>query len=365
MKIALVDMANLKYMPYVKAYLNIIDLDKNDVHIIHWKREAEDTTKLDDRITIHSYEQMIDSSRGVKEKLVEIIKYRRYLRNELKKISPDFLIVHYQTTAILIYDLLVGKYKNKYILDYRDITHEKNKCFQMLVSRIVRNSVCTFISSEGFRKYLPDSEKIHFSHNVDLSLKFDERSMRERLNTKHQPLRIAFWGRVRNDKTNYAFIEAVSAMNNVELHYYGTVPNENLQNKMNSANNVFYHGSYSSLDRIDFAYKTDLLLNSFDKDDKNTPLATSNKFYDGILFYIPQICAVDSVMGDKCKKYGVGMTVNIDEPNFMNKVIAYYNDLNADAFIQNCNITKDIIANEVKEFTGIVGRLTNGEVSYE
>lgn len=363
MKIALVDMANLKYMPYVKCYLDVIDLSKTETHVIHWKRETEDSTQLDSRVSIHTYEKLIDSSQGLKEKLLEIGKYSCYLHNELKKLSPDFLIVHYQTTAFLIFDLLMGKYKNRYILDYRDITYERHNWFRMLVSRIIKNSVYTFISSEGFKKYLPNMDKIHISHNVDFNLIHKAPTHVKKIKEKHTPVRIAFWGRIRNDRTNRAFIEAVSASQGVELHYYGIFndcTSKKPLNTIEAAKNVFYHGAYSSADRRTFADATDLLLNVFDKDDKNMPFATSNKFYDGLLFNIPQICASGSIMGNKCEKLGVGIAINIEDPDFLTKIITYYHCINFDTFIENCDNAKKLITKDVNEFAFLVSKMTNG-----
>lgn len=355
MKIALVDMANLKYMPYVKSYLNVIDCSKAEVHIIHWKREASDTTVLDPCIHIHSYEKYIDYSWGWKNKTIEIIKYGRYLRKKIKEISPDFLIVHYQTTAILIYDLLKGKYRNRFILDYRDITYEKKKLFRKAVACIINYSACTFISSEGFRKFLPESGKIHISHNADLNLKYDTLSLKEKLFHKNYPLRIAFWGKIREDKTNLSFIDAVSKSSDFELHYYGKMC-EDMRRIIEESDNVFYHGPYTAADRIEFAQNTDLLLNAFDEDDKNMPYAISNKFYDGLFFFIPQICTHNSIMGEKCDQFGIGTKVNIEDPGFLEKVLYYYRNLDAEVFIQNCEHAKTLIMKEINEFAITVDR---------
>lgn len=360
MKIALIDMANLKYMPYVKSYLNVIDCSRTEVCIIHWKREAIDSTELDPRVHIHSYEKMIVSSMGLKYKLKEIIKYRSFLRKKIKEISPDFLVVHYQTTALLVYDLLTGKFRNKYILDYRDITYEKKPLFRKLVARMVEKSACTFISSEGFKKYLPESGKIHISHNVDLNQMFNTDLLKTKSVRGTNPVRIACWGRIRNDKTNNRFIDAVSKAHDVELHYYGTMC-DSMREKIQESVNVFYHGQYSTAERFEFAKDTDMLLNSYDKDDKNMPFATSNKFYDGVFFYIPQICSQDSVMGEKCVRYGIGTKVCTDEPDFLEKILGYYRNLDKDAFIHNCEAAKAVIENDMDAFAGLVREAVYGE----
>lgn len=359
MKIACIDMANLKYMPYVKSYLNVIDLKKNDVHIINWQRESDDIT-IDSRVTMHSFFQPINSHLPLHKKFFSIIRYRKFLVHEIKNISPDFLIVHYQTTALLIFGLLKRRYKEKFILDFRDLTYEKNKIYRKLIAKIVSYSKYTFCSSDGFLLFLPSSPKIYRSHNVDLStISNPNLDIKENFNGQ-DVIRIGFWGNIRNDKTNNSFIDNVSNRKDVELHYYGRAE-QGLIDKMTCSKNVYYHGIYNPDDRFIFSQSTDLLLNAFDNDDKNTPYATSNKFYDGIVFHIPQICTKGSVMGDMCEKYGIGVTVDIRKSNFIDEILDYYLNLTFERFKENCKIAFSDILKSVDLYINIVDKEFNSK----
>ena len=56
---------------------------------------------------------------------------------------------------MLLFDLLLFKYKNNYILDIRDPSYEKFKLFNQILKKIICSSYFTTISSEGFLEFLP------------------------------------------------------------------------------------------------------------------------------------------------------------------------------------------------------------------
>ena len=61
---------------------------------------------------------------------------------------------------------------------------------------------------------------------------------------------------------------------------------------------MFFHGEYKPEDRYTFVRSTDLIHNIYK--DRNMMLAMGNKYYDGLIFYIPQLCMKGSFMGEKC-----------------------------------------------------------------
>ena len=56
MKILIVGFAKIKYMPYLNLYLENIDREKNDVHLVYWNRDMkEEDTKNLQGIALHEY----------------------------------------------------------------------------------------------------------------------------------------------------------------------------------------------------------------------------------------------------------------------------------------------------------------------
>ncbi len=355
MKILLMGMAKLKYMPYIHFYLNKININDHEVHISYWDRDGKEDCAVDERIQLHCFRRDLNDSDSMKRKLPCFLKYRKHLKRVIKEVRPDVLIVHYQTTGVLIYDYLTKKYKGKYILDYRDVTYERISLFKKMVARLVDCSYATFISSDGFRKFLPESKKIYNSHNL---IKADLEN-REAYLTKESSdkIRIAFWGLIRHASINKIIIERLANDERFELHYYGRAQGQMLEilnASVKQYGNVFFHGEYLSEQRRDFARVTDIIHNIYDNNDKTMPIAMANKFYDGPVFVRPQLCARGSLMGDLCSKYGIGLACDPRDEDFADKIYNYYQSLNVDAFIEASDAFLEDVITDVEHEERIV-----------
>ncbi|NLW71089.1 MAG: hypothetical protein GX061_08430 [Eubacteriaceae bacterium] len=134
-------------------------------------------------------------------------------------------------------------------------------------------------------------------------------------------------------------IRKISADERFELHYYGREQQIafNLKSyvKNNRVKNVFFHGEYRNEERYKFARKTDIIHNIYH--DKNTMLAMGNKYYDGLLFYLPQLCMEGSYMGESCQKHDVGISLNPYKEGFTDRIYEYYKGIDTALFKSKCD----------------------------
>lgn len=112
-------------------------------------------------------------------------------------------------------------------------------------------------------------------------------------------------------------------------------------------NNVFFHGAYMPTDRYEFAKNTDMIHNVYDCG-HTTGNAMGNKYYDGIIFGIPQICTAGSHMGDVVTERQVGMAVSLDGNNMADEIWAYYHDIDWEKFEAKCADALECVLNEQK-----------------
>ena len=63
-----------------------------------------------------------------------------------------------------------------------------------------------------------------------------------------------------------------------------------------------------------------------------------NKFFDGVIFQIPQICTKGSYMGEKAEEYGVGVALEPVADNFADEVFRYFNSIDDLSFNRNCDL---------------------------
>lgn len=353
MKILIMGFTKIKYMPYMNFYLENIDASENEVHILYWNRDVqEENTEKYKSCVLHEFRCYQEDDVSKLSKIKSFFKYRKYAKKIIKKEAFDFIFVLHSLPGVLIADVLKKKYSGKYIFDYRDSTYEGFAPFKKIVGRIVENSVATFVSSDAFRRFLPEqhASKIYTSHNI-LSDALLHRNEKELYGIPSDKIRIAFWGFIRHEEINKEIIRKIAADSRFELHYYGREQQvaKNLKAYADElkAENVFFHGEYTPEQRYEFVRQTDIIHNIYY--DANTMLAMGNKYYDGIIFRIPQICMSESFMGERVSKKGVGYSCNPYEKNFTDNVYTYYDNLNQEDFIKACDIELDKIIAEYDE----------------
>lgn len=360
MKILLIGPGKLKYMPYAHFYLDIIDRKNNEVHLAYWNRDTknEDYTHFNG-VHLHEFSLFMQNDEKLLKKLWYTYKFSRFCIKLIKRHKYDKLIILHTISGVMLSHILFGKYSNQYILDYRDSTYETLGFFKKLVGNMVKHSICTFVSSDGFRKYLPEeySNKIFTSHN----LLMDSLEHREYEKVQSDKIRVSFWGFIRHVEHNKLLISRLANDERFELHYYGREQIDALELKNyvldKSIKNVFFHGEYNPEDRYEFVRKTDIIHNTYN--DRNMMLAMGNKYYDGLIFRVPQLCMVGAYMAETCLKYNVGIALDPNEKSFADDLCMYYRGLDKKSFNECCDIELDRIMKEYIHGTRIINQLTN------
>lgn len=349
MKILMVNFGKIRYTPYIDFYFKTIDCVNNQVDCLYWNRDL-----VPEEIpykNVNFYEFRASQKDEVKKykKIKNFIKIRSFIREFLKQ-KYDRVIILYSLTGVLFWFSLLRWYKGKFVFDFRDITYEHNSIYRWFIGSLVKNSQFTTVSSDKFRTVLPEScqNKIFTNHNISFS------SLVHR-NKEHMPkdsvVRISFWGFNREGVLNAEFIKKVAADKRFELHYYGREEKvaqslKALAKEIN-ADNVFFHGEYKQEERYEFVKNTDIIHNVYGQS-KNMMLAMSNKFYDGPIFYLPQLCMEGSFMGEVAEKEKIGISCNPYKDDFLDKVYEYYAHLNREEFNSNCDRYLDKCLKEVE-----------------
>ena len=361
MKILIMGFSKLKYMPYMNLYIDNITRENNEIHFLYWNRDLKDESIPENLagVTLHEFKSYQEDDVSKFSKINNFIKYKKYAKKIIKKEKFDFIIVLHSLPGVLLSNYLKKHYKNKYIFDFRDVTYEKFSFYKKIIAKVVNNSQYTFVSSAGFLKYLPKTEKIIISHNMLLD-SLNHRDDRKNNLIKCEKVRISFWGFIRNEELNKTIINKISKDDRFELHYYGREQQVALNLKeyarqLNSSN-VYFHGEYKPNDRYNFISETDIIHNLFD--DSNMLLAMPNKYYDGIIFRIPQLCLSGSFMGETTNNANVGLTVNPYEDSFLEKIWDYYSHLNIKSFEKNCDNELERVLLEYNNASIIIKKCT-------
>lgn len=340
MKILILGFTKLKYMPYINLYLPNIDINNNEVHVVYWNRDlnTEDLSAFSGLI-LHEFRYYQEDDVAKYKKISSFIQYRKFVNRIIDSYTFDKYIILHTLPGVVLYDKFC-RLRGKFILDYRDSTYEGFAPFKRMVGNLVKWSAATFVSSDGFRKYLPHSEsyKTYTVHNI-LRESLSHQEDREKGLIPSDKIRLAFWGFIRHEEINKQLIKQISQDLRFELHYYGREQKvaETLKSYVNNLNasNIYFHGEYKPEDRYTFILHTDCIHNIYYDD--NMMLAMGNKYYDGIVFRIPQVCMSGSFMGKMCKKYKTGIELNPYESTFTEALYSYLSNIGNTGFIDKCN----------------------------
>ena len=352
MKILIMGFTKIKYMPYMNFYFDNINKKEHEVHILYWNRDLknEDLSKYEG-CTFYEFKCYQEDDVSKFSKIKSFVKYRKFAKSVLINEKYDFIFVLHSLTGVLLANVLKKNYFGKYIFDYRDSTYESFAPFKKVVGSITRNSRATFVSSDAFRRFLPKdcTEKIYTSHNILLD-SLNHRNEKKMYYITSDKIRIAFWGFIRHEEINKEIIRKIAMDNRFELHYYGREQQValNLKTYANELNakNIYFHGEYTPEQRYEFVHQTDIIHNIYF--DANTMLAMGNKYYDGLIFRIPQICMPGSFMGECVERASIGFVCNPYDTDFTERVYEYYRGINQSEFDRKCDVELEKIMEEYK-----------------
>lgn len=341
-------------------YLELLVKPENDIHLLYWNRDEKAEISLAYNVTLHEFRLYQEDEVAKIKKIGSFIKYRKNAKKLLHQEKFDLVIVMHTIPAVLLYGELKNNYKNKYILDYRDVTFEYIWLYSKVIHKLVELSVATFISSDAYRAFLPDKKEIYTSHNI-LRDSNEHRDIRRRLPREVFPIRIRYWGFIRHENINRAVIGRLANDRRFELHYHGreqeTANNLKEYVKEQYINNVFFHGEYKPEERYVFAAETELLHNLYENDSATQP-AMGNKFYDGITLYIPQLCSSGSFMGKQITESNIGLACDPLNPAFADNIYEYYKSINWLEFEENCNLKLSEVMLEYEKGIRVIEKIT-------
>lgn len=355
-KILLLCPGKAKFAPFLFLYLDILIREETDLTVVLWDKDGQPDEELPPDCKVLVFQSFVTTHSPLWTKIKSYIGYKYFIERLLKYNDYDLIISLQTQPAVLIKNILVKKYNKKYIIDYRDYSHEKHIWYKEIVWYLCKHSKLIFISSDAFKEFLPQSDNIYLFHNVKLNNEI-VRFPRKGIGTPDKPIIIRYWGMIAYSDTNIAIIRKLANNLCFHIHFHGKIDYEakriiNFCN-INSIKNVFFHGEYFRKNMLDFVLNTDIIQNVQTYNDI-TRNAMSNKFYESAIYRIPQICRKGSYMGVNVEKYGLGIAINPEEDNLEQLLRNYYNCFDPCDFLQNCKDFLEVVSIEQNIATEII-----------
>lgn len=351
MNLALIGPSKLRYMTYMKQYLDILEEKDCAAHVIYWDRDGVPEQEWAYKATFHVFREDIRDDWPHYKKIIPFLKFRRYIRDVLKETKCKKVVFFQTVTGLSIFNYLVNRYSKNYIFDYRDIDWTQKIAFlKKATAKLVQSSALTFISSDGFRDYLQKSVHIVRMHNVDGGQLEESLSFNRLKNNPRNGdcCKVAFWGNLRHGVIDNEALAAFGCDKRFEFHFYGAAPEMSYYLEMKKVvedgnfDNIFFHGLYSSSDRKKFVDDVDLLWNCYYFDNGAYNPAVSNKYYDGIMFRIPQVVFKNSFSGKEVPEKELGVAIDPSEPDYLDVIYLYWTSVNYKKF--DIRAKKEIVA---------------------
>jgi len=354
--IGIIFLLNVRYAPYIDKYIKVLEENGKEFEIIYWDRLDSPDASENLNTQVFKYSSNLNKSKLLKIK--DFYAFRKFVINVINEKKYEKVIVLTTLTGILLSDILLKRYKGKYILDIRDYTFERNGIYKYILKKIVKYSHLTAISSRGFLNFLPKGDKYVITHNFQDG-DIEKNKNISRKNIERSLINLDFLGSIRHFELDSKIVELFSKDTRFSLGYHGDGPHaEKFKNFINeNSYDVRLTGRYDAKAKNDILNTVDIINGYYDGKDFVNKYAISNKFYDCIIYRIPILVNSDVYLGELVKKNNLGIVVNLNEDIDINEVIyEKYKNFDFNIFNKNCeDILKGIISDDDK-FKEAIGK---------
>lgn len=358
--IGIIFIGDLRYCPYLDKYVDIIEEANKKYEVLYWNRSLDNTDSLKKEFIPFNYKSELRKNPFLK--IWDFYKFRKWLIREMNNKNYDKLIVLTTLSGVILNTFLYKRYRRKYIYDIRDFSYENIGFFRKIEEKLIRESDFTSISSKGFYNFLPIGYDYVVCHNIsdlDIWKKVNEFDINH---TK--PIRIVWIGVIRYYDHQIKIINKLKNDRSFQLIYHGNGPDlDKLKEycKSNEIKNVMFTGAYLNQDKQKLLAEADILNNSYNLDNSKDKVkyAMSNKYYDGLIYKLPQLVEHDTYKAEQINKAKVGIALDVNDIDLKKKVIDYYYSINKNEFIKCCNDELSKILEEDKIYKERISKFIN------
>lgn len=349
MKIALIGPSNLLYMPYVNNYTKILNDIEIEYDIINWDR-----FNIKNENVAYQYK---DNKYGHQRNLLDYYKFSRFVTRILKKGKYKKVIIFGIQLTFLLKNILIKDYSNEYIIDIRD----RNKIIKFFnISKIINHSIATVLSSQGYKSWLPDSNKYITNHNTQIDT-LDDLKNKNGVVRNNKKISLSFIGAVRDYKVNIKLIDSLKNSSNINLFFHGEGPaNEMLLEyiKTHKVENAYVTGRYKGYQE-DALYESSDLINVLRYNEGiNNRTALPNRLYKSVIYGKLLVALPGTYLSKLISEYELGLVLNALE-NVEQQIINYISEFDKNKYEKKRRVFMKRIITENKEFRNLIITLKN------
>ena len=278
--VAIVLAGNIEDSPYFHYYTDIFDKLNINYDIFSW-----------DRLSIgpngdYCFKYPSPDNLPILKKFYHYSLYSAFVKKNIIPSKYDFVIVFTIVNAIYLESFLIRNFRNRYIFDIRDYS-PMYPYIKIKLKKIIENARQTYISSPGFKEWLPENFNYIISHNVrSQDILIDKKP--KQIQNK-QLLTISTFGIIRDYKTNKRLLNYLRYSDRFILEYngWGVVPLQEYAGR-NNITNARFGGRYKKEEENHLIEQADLINIIFSRTIKHDT-AMTNRFYHAVINRKPMI----------------------------------------------------------------------------
>ena len=314
MRVGIIAANNIRYSPYILFY-----------------------TQLFKKVDV-TYELIIPDRGGLKETfdaplhvlpwknnrstLVNYYLYSRNVKKIVKKRAFDFLVILTGNNAAFLGFWLKKHYRNRYIIDIRDYSHENIRPYYLLEKAAIDNSKLNIISSGKFTSFLPKSEYC-VCHNCS-----DGIHIMSSFRRGEEPIRIGYVGGLSYVEQCNKLMKLVADDSRFIFEFYGTSILEPTLKEMAQelhCDRIKFHGGYIPNEKGDILQKVDILFNAYGNGCALLDYALSNKLYDSYAYVKPILTSPGTYMSEMAGP--LAFELDFEKPDLLNNLYSWYTQI--------------------------------------
>lgn len=331
--------------PYGELYREVLEKNGIDYRVVYWNRDKNGENSFFEK---EIYFNLKCANGGNKlKKIVKMLKYALFIRGKLKNNDYDKAIILTTVPGIFTFDILLLKYKDKYIYDIRDFTNENNILYYFLEKKIIQNSFQTVISSPGFKYFLPKEYTYKIAHNI--SNESDKIECNKEI-FKNDKVVIGFVGNIRYEEENTQLIKGLNGYNKFSFEFWGKINKDFSKEKILKENpEILFHGPYTNVDKPFIYENIDFINAIYGNETLEVTTALPNRLYDALIFKKPILTSKGTYLGEIVEKNNIGIAVDFLNDDLYDVISNYIHKFNEVEFIDKCNELLSIYLDEQKE----------------
>ncbi len=354
MRFVFISAGNLYICPYISKYIAAI-AGAASYDIIYWNRHHINEDSLGAE-QVFAYKTSTSELAPKWKKVGGFLGFQRFCDKILRSKLYDGVILLHTNCAVMLYRVLTKRYRGRYIIDIRDYSMENNPVYYQLEKRLVQNSAVNFISSEGYKKFLPEGN-YHMVHN-NYPIPPEVKSKIQDARGKNHPIRVSFIGLVRFFEQSEKLAASFQGDQRFLFNYFGKnafLLRDFLNNKGYRANLAFAD-QFPPEQTMSFYEKTDIINNAYGNHSLSLDYAYSNKLYYAAGLGLPILVSPGTYMAKIVEKYGIGFVFDPGDADAPDKLYQYYIGIDWAAFDKRCEAFCRMVAEDDQRFVQLVKR---------